>query len=91
MEFAFARSANMLEENDTTFESWFLTAFDAVASSIWKMQELPMLRKIFGCLPDSLVTLIDPQIASLFKMLKVPLTCHVETSFISNCVNDPVC
>lgn len=86
MEFAFAKSANMLEENDTTFESWFLNAFDAVASSLWKMQELPMLRKISGSLPDDLVTLIDPKIANIFKMLKVSLTCLLEMSFLANCV-----
>lgn len=93
MEFAFAKSANMLEENDTTFESWFLTAFDAVASSLWKMQELPMLRKISGSFPDSLVTLIDPKIVNIFKMLKVllhTLTC-LGKDFIANCINDIVC
>jgi hypothetical protein len=73
MEFEFAKSANMLEEEDSTFESWFLTAFDAITKSVWKMQEFPLLRKTSALLPDSLVTLIDPQIAIVFRMLKVLL------------------
>jgi cytochrome P450 len=71
MEFAFAKSANMLEEQETTFESWFLTAFDAVAGSLWKMQEFPLLRKIAGRLPDKLVERLDPQLVNVFRMLKV--------------------
>nr|XP_001394356.2 cytochrome P450 oxidoreductase [Aspergillus niger CBS 513.88] len=51
MEFAFARSASMLEESETTFESWFLVAFDAVARSLWKMQEWPIARKALGVMP----------------------------------------
>jgi cytochrome P450 len=71
MEFAFAKSANMLEEQETTFESWFLTAFDAVAGSLWKMQEFPLLRKVAGCLPDKVVERLDPQLVNVFRMLKV--------------------
>ncbi|OJJ52526.1 hypothetical protein ASPSYDRAFT_83075 [Aspergillus sydowii CBS 593.65] len=77
MGFAFARSANMLEESQTTFESWFLTSFDAVARSLWKMQEWPIARKALGVLPMSAVTLIDPQIANVVKMLK-PWRCCLQ-------------
>jgi hypothetical protein len=75
MEFAFAKSANMLEEHETTFESWFLVAFDAVAGSLWKMQEFPLLRKVAGHLPDKLVASLDPQLVNVFRMLKVPFLC----------------
>ena len=71
MEFAFAKSANMLEENETTFESWFLTAFDSVAKSLWKMQEWPLIRRSLSFIPINLVSLVDPQIAHVARMLKV--------------------
>lgn len=50
MEFAFARSAHMIKESQNTFKSWFLTAFNAVARSVWKMQEWPIARKALGVL-----------------------------------------
>jgi hypothetical protein len=71
MEFAFAKSANMLEENETTFESWFLSAFDSVAGSLWKLQEWPLIRRALSFVPITLVSLVDPQIAHVARMLKV--------------------
>lgn len=71
MEFAFAKSANMLEENETNFESWFLIAFDAVARSLWKMQEWPIARKALGVVPMNVIGLVDSQIVNVLRMLKV--------------------
>lgn len=71
MEFAFARSASMLEESETTFESWFLVAFDAVARSLWKMQEWPIARKALGVMPVNVIGLLDSNIVNVLKMLKV--------------------
>ena len=71
MEFAVARSAKMLEESETTFESWFLVAFDAVARSLWKMQEWPIARKALGVMPVNVISLLDSNIVNVLKMLKV--------------------
>ncbi|KAL3480492.1 cytochrome P450 [Aspergillus californicus] len=90
MEFAFAKSANMLEEHDTDFQSWFLTAFDAVAGSFWKMQEFPLLRKIAGRLPDTLVGMIDPQVVNVFRMLKYAESCLQHFEIHGNTTSHPV-
>lgn len=90
MEFAFAKSANMLEEHETTFESWFLTAFDAVAGSLWKMQEFPLLRKVAGRLPDKLVASIDPQLVNVFRMLKYAESCLNHYEIHGNTTSHPV-
>lgn len=74
MEFAFAKSANMLEENEITFESWFLTAFDAVSGSLWKLQEWPLMRRALSFVPICLVSLVDRQLAHVARMLKVHLS-----------------
>lgn len=74
MEFAFAKSANMLEENETTFESWFLTAFDAVSGSLWKLQEWPLVRRALYFVSIDFVSLVDSRIAYVARMLKVRLS-----------------
>lgn len=61
----------MLEESETTFESWFLVAFDAVARSLWKMQEWPSARKALGVMPVNVISLLDSNIVNVLKMLKV--------------------
>lgn len=61
----------MLEESETTFESWFLVAFDAVARSIWKMQEWPIARKALGVIPMNVIGMVDANIVNVLKMLKV--------------------
>jgi hypothetical protein len=73
MEFVFAKSENLLEESNNTFDSSFLTAFDAVAEGFWKMQEHPLLWKVSSHLPISFVRLVKPETANMFKMLKVSL------------------
>ncbi|GKZ65181.1 hypothetical protein AnigIFM50267_007349 [Aspergillus niger] len=90
MEFAFARSANMLEEQGSGFESWFLTAFDAVANSLWKMQEFPLLKKVAGRLPDRLVAGIDPQLVNVFRMLKFAESCLNYYETHGNTTSHPV-
>ncbi|KAJ6076156.1 cytochrome P450 [Penicillium canescens] len=90
MEFAFARSANMLEESETTFKSWFLTAFDAVAGSLWKLQEWPIIRRSMGFLPARLITLLDPKVANIVKMLKFSEECLQHYQIHGNQTAHPV-
>ncbi|PYH67698.1 cytochrome P450 [Aspergillus vadensis CBS 113365] len=90
MEFAFAKSANMLEESETTFESWFLVAFDAVARSIWKMQEWPIARKALGVVPMSFIGLVDPNIVNVLKMLKFAESCLEHYEVHGNTTTHPV-
>ncbi|OQD78869.1 hypothetical protein PENANT_c075G09019 [Penicillium antarcticum] len=90
MEFVFAKRENLLDENNTTFESWFLAAFDAAAESFWVMQERPWLWKMSNYLPLSFVELVKPEAAHVFKLLKYAETClqHYEKS--GNTTSHPV-
>ncbi|GAQ42217.1 cytochrome P450 [Aspergillus tubingensis] len=90
MEFAFAKSANMLEESETTFQSWFLVAFDAVARSIWKMQEWPIARKALGVVPMNVIGLVDPNIVNVLKMLKFAESCLEHYEVRGNTTTHPV-
>ncbi|KAI3008181.1 hypothetical protein CBS147346_2752 [Aspergillus niger] len=90
MEFAFARSANMLEESETTFESWFLVAFDAVARSLWKMQEWPIARKALGVMPVNVIGLLDSNIVNVLKMLKFAESCLKHYEEHGNTTSHPV-
>jgi hypothetical protein len=71
MEFAFARSANMLEEEESSFESWFLRAFDTLANNFWTNQERPIFRKAAAWIPSSVIKLAGKEIASFFDVIKV--------------------
>ncbi|KAI2848230.1 hypothetical protein CBS147343_5440 [Aspergillus niger] len=90
MEFAFARSASMLEESETTFESWFLVAFDAVARSLWKMQEWPIARKALGVMPVNVIGLLDSNIVNVLKMLKFAESCLKHYEEHGNTTSHPV-
>ncbi|CAG8947186.1 unnamed protein product [Penicillium salamii] len=77
MEFAFARSAHMLEEEESTFDSWFLRAFDALASGLWTTHEWPALRKIGSYLPKSIVKTLNKNFAGFLDVI----------DFAEDCVN----
>ncbi|KAL4888830.1 cytochrome P450 [Aspergillus ambiguus] len=90
MEFAFAKSADMLEDSQNTFESWFLAAFDAVARSLWKMQEWPIARKALAIVPLHVISLIDPHIVNVVKMLKFAESCLEHYELHGNTTSHPV-
>lgn len=71
MEFAFARSAHMLEEEESTFDSWFLRAFDSLASGLWTTHEWPALRKIGSHLPKSIVKILNKNVAGFLDVIDV--------------------
>ncbi|KAB8235276.1 cytochrome P450 [Aspergillus alliaceus] len=77
MEFAFALSANMLEEEEYSFGSWYLRAFDSVASDVWKTKEWPMARRVGAWLPKTVIKAVDKKLASFFEII----------SFAEGCLN----
>ncbi|KAL4950796.1 cytochrome P450 [Aspergillus filifer] len=68
MEFAFARSANMINEQEQSFDSWFLRGFDVAAQSILEMQYRPLLRKVSRKIPRSIIRTISPEIAMILEI-----------------------
>ncbi|KAJ1328957.1 benzoate 4-monooxygenase [Microdochium nivale] len=68
MDFAFADSGNMVEEQPTGFSSRFLHTFSIVAKSISTMQQYPLARMISRTLPPWLTNLISQKIAAIDNM-----------------------
>ncbi|KNG84013.1 cytochrome P450 oxidoreductase [Aspergillus nomiae NRRL 13137] len=90
MEFAFARSANMLEEEESTFDSWFLRAFDSVASDTWTAHEWPLLRKIGSRLPKSLVKIMNKKVVDFLKVINFAESCMNHYEKHGNTTSHPV-
>ncbi|KAE8409546.1 cytochrome P450 [Aspergillus pseudonomiae] len=90
MEFAFARSANMLEEEESTFDSWFLRAFDSVASDTWTAHEWPLLRRIGSRLPRSLVKIMNKKVVDFLKVINFAESCMNHYEKHGNTTSHPV-
>ncbi|KAB8071259.1 cytochrome P450 [Aspergillus leporis] len=90
MEFAFARSANMLEEEESSFESWFLRAFDTLANNFWTNQERPIFRKAAAWIPSSVIKLAGKEIASFFDVIKFAESCLNHYEKHGNTTSHPV-
>jgi hypothetical protein len=71
MQFAFARSADLIEADPKGFRSWFLDAFDLASTSIFEMQYRPLIRKMANMMPINLVRLFQPSVGCLFDLVEV--------------------
>jgi hypothetical protein len=71
MEFAFARSAEMINEDPDGFESWFLRGFDVAAKSILEMQYNPLLRKMSKKIPRPIVRKLSPEVGMILDIQEV--------------------
>lgn len=72
-EFAFSKSANLIEEKDGDFDSWFLDAFDFGSESIVETQYKPLLRFAAQVLPVSVIRVLDPKVGRILDMQEVYL------------------
>lgn len=70
-EFAFAKSANLIEEKSDELDSWFLDAFDVGSQSIVDLQYNWVLRQIVGILPAGAVKLLNPKLRSILDLQEV--------------------
>ncbi|KAL2859373.1 cytochrome P450 [Aspergillus pseudodeflectus] len=70
MEFAFARSAEPIEQSPNDFRSWFLNRSDVAFQGIGDMQYRPWLRHLSGPIPESLLWIIRPEIGKLLDLLQ---------------------
>ncbi|OCT49456.1 cytochrome P450 oxidoreductase [Cladophialophora carrionii] len=70
LEFAFARSANMITEHADSFKSWFLDAFDVASQSIFDMQYRPFVRHLAGILPSCVIRVLNPNVGTLLDVIK---------------------
>lgn len=72
-QFAFAKSANLIEEKDTYFDSWFLDAFDVGSQGIVETQYKPLLRLAAQTLPVSVIRMLSPELGTILDLQKVLL------------------
>ncbi|EQB49228.1 hypothetical protein CGLO_11458 [Colletotrichum gloeosporioides Cg-14] len=68
MEFCFADSRGMLEEQPNSFRSQFLTAFSVGAQAVKTLQQYPLLRIVSNAIPVGLLKVISPELGSLFQL-----------------------
>ncbi|KAH6884607.1 cytochrome P450 [Thelonectria olida] len=68
MQFAFARSADLIGEDAEGFHSWFLDAFDLASQSIFDMQHNPWLRFAGNLMPRPVVRLLSKEVGTLLDM-----------------------
>ncbi|KAH0423588.1 cytochrome p450 [Colletotrichum camelliae] len=77
MEFCFANSRGMLEEQPDSFQSQFLTALSVAASALKTLQQYPLLRIISNAIPVGLVKVVSPELGNLIHL----------TDYAEQCVN----
>ncbi|KAI8648552.1 hypothetical protein NCS57_01466400 [Fusarium keratoplasticum] len=68
MQFAFARSADLIGEDANGFRSWFLDGFDLASQSIFDMQHSPWLQFAGNVMPRPVVRLLSKEIGTLLDM-----------------------
>ncbi|KAF5496250.1 Cytochrome P450 monooxygenase sdnE [Colletotrichum fructicola] len=77
MEFCFADSRGMLEEQPDSFKSQFLTAFSVAASALKTLQQYPLLRIVSNAIPVGLLKVVSPELGNLIHL----------TDYAEQCVN----
>lgn len=70
-EFAFAKSANLIEEKRDEMDSWFLEAFDVGSQSIVDTQYNSVLRNIVSFLPPGAVKVLNPKLRAIIDLMEV--------------------
>ncbi|KAJ0284105.1 hypothetical protein COL940_004298 [Colletotrichum noveboracense] len=68
MEFCFADSRGMLEEQSDSFKSQFLTAFSVAASALKTLQQYPLLRIVSNAIPVGLLKVVSPELGNLIHL-----------------------
>ncbi|KAI8228697.1 hypothetical protein K4K54_002034 [Colletotrichum sp. SAR 10_86] len=81
MEFCFADSRGMLEEQPDSFKSQFLTAFSVAASALKTLQQYPLLRIVSNAIPVGLLKVVSPELGNLI---------HLTDSVEFTAVNHPI-
>lgn len=71
MEFAFALSANIHEEEENTFHSQFLDGFDAATRKFWESLEWSVFRMLSVWTQTNVVKMVDKISSSFFEFLVI--------------------
>jgi hypothetical protein len=71
MEFCFADSGGMMEEDPNGFDARFIEAFVIAAEELSNLQHHPWLRTLVNNLPEGLVKALDPRTGCFLDMVDV--------------------
>lgn len=71
MEFAFSRSAGLIEEHRNDFGSNFTDALAVGSHSVYIMYEKPWIRHLANAMPTSIMRFLKPEMAALMDMIEV--------------------
>jgi hypothetical protein len=71
MEFAFTRSARLIEESPNNFRSWFLDRFEVASQSIADLKYRPWPRRLSGAISQGILRITSTEIGKLFDLMLV--------------------
>ncbi|KAF9885222.1 hypothetical protein FE257_000582 [Aspergillus nanangensis] len=89
-QFAFAKSANLIEEKTDGLESWFLDAFDVGSQSVVDTQYSAFLRQLVTILPAGVVGMLNPPLRSILDLQKYAQSCMYHWQKLSTESSYPV-
>ncbi|GJC84067.1 cytochrome P450 monooxygenase sdnE [Colletotrichum liriopes] len=71
MQFAFGRSAGMIQESEDNFNSWFSDCWSTASHGFHTMLYNPWIRHLSNCLPIRLLSLIKTDLADFQSVINV--------------------
>lgn len=71
MQFAFSRSAGLIEEHRDDFGSNFTDALAVGSHSVYIMFEKPWIRHLANAMPTSIMRFLKPEMGALMDMIEV--------------------
>ena len=70
-EFAFGKTADLIEEMNDEFDSWFLDAFDVGSQNVGELQYNAFLRNLVKVIPRRAARLLNPKLRSILDLAQV--------------------
>ncbi|KAF9873228.1 cytochrome p450 [Colletotrichum karsti] len=75
MEFCFADSGGMLDEEPTGFSSKFLRAFTFASEGVSTLQHYPLFRVVSNMVPASILKTLSPEVGGMMELLDFAEAC----------------
>ncbi|KAJ5660993.1 cytochrome P450 [Penicillium longicatenatum] len=90
VDFAFAKSENIIEEKEDTFKSHIVQALDAYVEGFWDAGLMPIVRSILEWAPAGLAKMADRPSSSFTKVITLAETCVDHYAVEGNTTKHPV-
>ncbi|KZL86091.1 cytochrome p450 [Colletotrichum incanum] len=73
MQFAFAQSAGMIEEQDDDFGSGFTDALSVASHSVYLVYEKPWIRYLGKVMPTRILRILNPALGNMMNLIEVSM------------------